>query len=318
MDFDYISRDQMGYDNDVDDQMFATTDRDEFQRLIIKAAANDNYPFAPGQGAHIRDAYLHTLSQVADMDLDERSYEPCVVYLNGEYWGVYELREKVYDLDFTEYYYNQNEYDIDMIQTWGGTWEEYGSIDDWNTLHNFIVNNDMSDPANYAAVTDELNVLSLIDYIILNTHAVCSDWLNYNTGWWRGRNAPGVKWRYTLWDLDASFGHYINYTGIPDTEPTADPCDNEDTGISDPEGHIEMLVALFENPEFHALYINRYADLNNTYFTCDFMIDFLDRANRSHRTRNGAALYALGRYLQRMARKCANLARLHYDPLYGH
>ncbi len=276
---DYIARDQFGYGHAVEHEIFGTTDRDKFQRLMLKAAANDNYP--ESDGAHIRDAYLHELSQRANMDMDERSNEPCIVYLNGEYWGVYEMREKVDDIDYTKYYYDQDEGDVQFIKTWGWTWEEYGSpqaLNEWNNLHNYIVSNDMSNDANYEYVEERLNVLSLIDYIILNTHAVCSDWLNYNTGWWRGLNPDGgaLKWRYILWDLDASFGHYINYTGIPDTGANADPCDNEAPGISDPEGHVDILVALYENQDFYDMYINRYADLNNTYFTCDYMIDLLD------------------------------------------
>jgi hypothetical protein len=272
---DFICRDQFGYNNDIDHKIFANKDRTDFQRLILKAAANDNYPFE--DGAHIRDAYVHQLSQNADMELDERSYEPCIIYVNGEYWGVYETREKVDDHDFTKEYYDQGKEWIDFIKTWGGTWEEYGSWDDWYDLTAYINNNDMSDPANYAYVTERFNVLSLVDYMILNTHIVCMDWLNWNTAWWRGRKPTGgaQTWRYALWDLDATFGHYINYTGIPDTSPTADPCDNEDLG-SDFEGHVDLVVNLMENEDFHQLYVNRYADMNNSFFTCDYMIDLLD------------------------------------------
>lgn len=271
--FDYVVRDEYGYDYAVHDAIFDDTDRDEFQRLIVKAAANDNYPFE--DGAYIRDAYVHVLSQRANLELDERGYEPCVVYLNGEYWGVYELREKVDDKDFTKYYYDQDEENIDFIKTWGGTWSEYGNMTQWNDLYDFIVSNDMSDPANYAYVQTKFNLQSLIDYMIINTHSVCTDWLNYNTGWWHSKD-DAVKWRYILWDLDATFGHYINYTGVPDDTPTADPCDNESPDISDPEGHTEMLTALLANATFRESYINRYADLNNTYFTCDYMIGLLD------------------------------------------
>ncbi len=281
---DFVSRDEFGDDYAVKNEifdMFNTTNRDKFQRLIIKAAANDNYNYE--DGAHIRDAYIHTLSQLADLNLDERSYEPCVMYVNGEYWGVYEIREKVDDNDFTKKYYGQGKSDLQFIKTWGGTWAEYGgqqALDDWNVLQDFIVNNDMSVPANYTQITAELDVSSLIDYMIINTHAVCTDWLNYNTGWWRGLDPDGdplsLKWRYIMWDVDASFGHYINYTGVPDDSPTADPCDNESPAIDDPEGHTAMLTSLLENPDFFALYINRYADLNNTYFTCDYMIGLLD------------------------------------------
>ncbi len=274
---DYISRDEFGVDDAIDEKLFPNKDRDEFQRIMLKAAANDNYPFE--DGAHIRDAYVHTLSQLAELEMDERTYEPCILYLNGEYWGVYEIREKVDDNDFTNHYYNQGTQWIDFIKTWGFTWEEYGSWDDWYDLRDFINNNDMTDAASYAYVEERLEVLSLIDYIILHSHNVSADWLNWNTAWWRGRKPTGgaLKWRYILWDEDATFGHYINYTNIPDQGSNADPCNPEQIDpFTDFEGHIEIFSDLFENEDFKQLYINRYADLNNTYFSCDFMIPLLD------------------------------------------
>ncbi len=277
---DFIARDQFGDDYAVKNElfdMFNLTNRDRFQRLIIKAGANDNYPFEFG-GAMIRDAYVHTLSGLAGMEMDERTYEPCIMYVDGEYWGVYEIREKVDDHDFTDEYYNQDLFDIDFIKTWGGTWEEYGSRADWDELTAYIASNDMTDTVNYAWVEERLEVLSLIDYVILHAHIVSADWLNWNTAWWRGRHPDGEakKWRYALWDEDATFGHYINYTGIPDQSANADPCDPEEIGFVDFEGHIEMFTDLLENEDFLALYINRYADLNNTFFSCDYMIPLLD------------------------------------------
>ncbi len=272
---DYITKDQMGYTSSIEDEVFHNKSRNNFQRLILKAAANDNYPFI--EGAHIRDAYVHVLSQNADMELDERSYEPAILYVNGEYWGVYDIREKVDDPDYTRYYYDQGEKWIDYIKTWGGTWEEYGSRVEWDDLHNYITTNDMAATPNYEYVKERLNVLSLIDYMIINTHVVCKDWLNWNTSWWRGRKPDGdaLQWRYSLWDMDASFGHYINYTGIPDVTANADPCYAENLP-ADFEGHGALITALMANDEFHSLYVNRYADMNNSFFSCDYMLGLLD------------------------------------------
>ncbi|MFZ6051125.1 CotH kinase family protein [Halocola ammonii] len=279
--FDYIARDQVGIDDDIDNQLFNTSDRSSFQRLIVKAAASDNYPFeADGayNSAHIRDAYVQSLSQVAGLELDERSYEPCITYVNGEYWGVYEIREKVDDIDFTDYYYDQPEGFVDFLKTWGGTWEEYGSIDDWDDLENFILSNDMTVDANYDYVVSQFETLSLIDYFILNGYIVSSDWLNWNTGWWKGNHPDGQaqKWRYILWDMDACFDHYVNFTSIPNEGPDADPCDPESLGNPGGQGHVPIFNALMENEDFFAQYINRYADLSNTYFNCEFMIQHLD------------------------------------------
>ena len=274
--FDCIIRDQMGYNHAFEAELFHVKERSEYQRLIFKAAANDNYPFEPG--AHIRDAYVHTLSHLADLRLDERTNESCIVYLNGQYWGVYEYREKVDDVDFTFEYYDQPRHFVDFLKTWGGTWEEYGTGDDWYDLVTFCTSQDMTQAANYDYVETQLNPLSLIDYFILNSYIVSADWLNWNTAWWRGRHPDGdaKRWRYALWDMDASFGHYINYSGVPDTGPEADPCNPEGMGDLGGQGHIPVLNALLGNETFWNTYINRWADLGNTAFTCTNMHAVLD------------------------------------------
>jgi gliding motility-associated-like protein len=279
--FDFIMRDQFGYNDDIEHKIFPNKSRDEFQRLILKPGASDNYPFEQG-GAHIRDAFVQTLSQNANLRLDERTWRPCVVYLNGQYWGVYELREKVDDHDFTDIYYDQGKHDLQFLKTWGATWSEYGGPQaqtDWNTLRNFIMSNNMGNPTNFSTVDQQLNWQSLADYFVLNSYIVSQDWLNWNTGWWRGMNPNGdkKKWRYILWDMDASFGHYINFTGIPNTTPSADPCDAESLPDPGGQGHTNILEKLInENDEVRQYYVTRYADLMNTYFSCEYMNFLLD------------------------------------------
>lgn len=279
--FDFIMRDQFGYNDDVEHQIFPETPRDEFQRLILKPAANDNASFEPG-GAHIRDAFVHTLSQKADLKMDERTWKPCIVYLNGQYWGVYEVREKVDDHDFTKYYADQDEYHLQYLKTWGSTWSEYGggqAQTDWNNLRTFIASNNMGVAANFENVDTTLNWESLVDYFVLNSYVVTMDWLNWNTAWWRGTDPAGDKkrWRYTLWDMDATFGHYINYTGVPDPSANADPCNVENLPNPGGQGHTDILEKLIdENPMVEQYYIARYADLVNTYLSCDYMTFLLD------------------------------------------
>lgn len=273
---DWIDRDKMGYSGATHEEIFSISDRDEFKAYMFKAAANDNYQSSGG--AHIRDSYVQSLSQVGGLELDERSHESCVLYINGEYWGVYDVREKVDDWRYTDYYYGQGKYDIDFLKTWGGTWAEYGNDADWVTLRNFVLTNDMTDAANYEYVKSQLEVISMMDYFIINTWVVASDWLNWNTAWWKGNNPDGTarKWRYILWDMDAVFGHYINYTGIPNTGSDADPCFAEYLGDPGGQGHVPMWNALLENEDFRSLYINRYADLLNSTLSCDFAIAHLD------------------------------------------
>lgn len=279
--FDFIMKDQFGYDHEIDHQIFPNKTRDHFQRLILKAAANDNYPFETG-GAHIRDAFVAQLSQNAHLKLDERTWRPCVIYLNGQYWGVYEMREKADDADFTKYYADQDKYNLQYLKTWGSTWEEYGApnaLPAWNALRTYINSNNMGVAANFAYVDSQLNWESLVDYFVLNSYVVTQDWLNWNTAWWRGMNPAGdkKKWRYTLWDMDATFGHYINYTGIPDPTANADPCNVENLPNPGNQGHTDILEKLIaENPVVKQYYITRYIDLVNTHFSCTYMNTLLD------------------------------------------
>ncbi|MCH8903577.1 MAG: CotH kinase family protein, partial [Bacteroidetes bacterium] len=205
----------------------------------------------------------------------------CIMYVNGKYWGIYTIREKVDDPDFMKYYYGQNKYNIEFLMIWGNTWIEYGgsqTLNEWRDFQNFIVTNDMSDPETYQTVVDKFDFKSLIDYVLINEYVVCSDWLNWNTGWWRGLDSTGLhqKWGYILWDDDATFGHYINYSWVPDRSPYGDPCFAEGMWQADTEGHIDILNKLRENSEFEQYYISRYIDLYNTAFSCDFVISLLD------------------------------------------
>jgi len=280
--FDYVMRDQFGYNYALQDKIFATKNRDKFQRVIVKAAANDNYPFSyGGSGAHIRDAYVHHLSQLADLRMDERSTTSCILYRNGEYWGVYEMREKVDDHDFTDYYYDQDKNNLQYLKTWGGTWTEYGAPNaqpDWNTFVNYVATNPMVNQVNYNQAKSEYNVGSLIDYFLLNSYVVCQDWLNWNTAWWRGMDPNGEKkkWRYTLWDMDNTFDHGTNYTGIPSSDPNASPCDASTLGNTGGQGHVPIWNEMLTNQEFHDEYINRWQDLANGGLSCTFMVHVLD------------------------------------------
>lgn len=231
---DWISRDEMGYSKAVEAPLFSYSKREEYQKFMFRNSGDDNYPAIEDEdhqgSTHVRDEYVQTLAQEGGMKLDVRAVERVILFLNGEYWGVYGMRERAVDHDYTKEYYNQGKYETQYLSTWEATDIEYGgtkALEDWIRLRDFILNNDMSVSENYKIAADSINMTSLIDYFMMNQATVASDWLNYNTGWWRGLNPDGdhKKWGYILWDLDATFDYYINYTGVPDISPTASLCD---------------------------------------------------------------------------------------------
>jgi hypothetical protein len=202
------------------------------------------------------------------------------MYANGQYWGVYGYREKVDDHDFTSYYYNQDKYNLHFLKLWGGTWAEYGgqaAFDDWYEIRSFMLGYDLTVEENWNYVKSRYDYKSLVDYIHINSFVVCSDWINWNVGWWRGLNPEGghQKWGYILWDEDATFAHYINYTGVPGISPYTSPCYPE-VLTADPGKHIEVLNKLRTNDEFMQYYVSRYIDLYNTVFHPDNMIPYLE------------------------------------------
>lgn len=299
---DWVTRDEFGYNYALREQLFPElTQRDEFQRIILRAAGDDNYPggsgypFNPATGeplgtplsAHVRDAYLQNLAKKGGLNVDTRSAEKAIVYLNGEYWGVYDLREIPDDHDYTEYNFGQDKYDLQYLLTWDHTWAEYGdslsTLEEWRNFYQYVNANSLTDTTKWAYVKSQLDYTSMADYFIVNSFAVASDWLTYNTGWWRGLNPAGgaQKWRFILWDLDATFAYYINYTGIQDTGATARPCNVDFLNLNtwhdpNPQRHLRILQKLRLNKEFRQYYVTRMHDLSRTTFGCENMLAELD------------------------------------------
>lgn len=299
---DWVTRDEFGYNYAIREALFPDlTARDEFQRIILRAAGDDNYPGGSGYpfdtitgeplgtplSAHVRDAYLQNLVKKGGLNLDVRTAEKAIVYLNGEYWGVYDLRELPDDHDYTEYNYQQDKYDLQYLLTWDNTWVEYGNPVTtkgiWRSLYQYINAGSINDSTRWNYIKSQLDYASMADYFIVNSFAVASDWLTYNTGWWRGLNPDGGarKWRYILWDLDATFAYYINYTGIQDTSATARPCNIDFLNLSDwhdpnPQQHLRILQRLRLNKEFKQFYVTRMDDLARTTFGCENMLRELD------------------------------------------
>ncbi len=257
---------------------FNTTPRDTFDRIILKAAGSDNYAGGPNNSTHLRDVFAHTLAEKYNLDMDLRRWKPVLLFVNGRYWGVYDLRETV-DNDYFKFYYNKDKKKVDHLSYWGSLQIRQGSDTGWNNLYNYIMTNPMSVQANYDHVKSFLDVKSFIQYFIFNEYLVNHDWLNWNTMWWRGRGtANNIKWKYTLWDEDAICGlNNPNYTGVGTTGPTNDPCEPTTLFQNDPDiKHTDMLTKLFNSPEFKQTYKDEWIDMLNGPFECQNILNHFD------------------------------------------
>ncbi len=209
--------------------------------------------------AHMRDRFNQKNAQKSTK-LDIMDGRPCVLFINGDYWGVYELREKQ-DKDYIENNSGVPAENIDFLQFDGDIIE--GSNTAFLNMSSWIGANDMSITANYSSAKSMLDVENFCDYFITETYVLNIDWLGSYTNnikFWRPNNPVG-KWRYVLWDTDLSLGFASAWGGAASTD-FLDIAINPVT--TNP--HSTMLSGLLANTEFKNYFVDRYADLMNTIF----------------------------------------------------
>ena len=137
---------------------------------------------------------------------DIRTYTFYVLFLDGEYWGVYWLTSKY------ESQYFENNYRIkgDNIILVKDDEIEIGNDEDYNLFINmveYITENDISSPDIYRTVQDMIDIESCIDYYAIEIYIANTDWPNHNYSCWRSRKTDKTpysdcKWRWVLFDLN--------------------------------------------------------------------------------------------------------------------
>ncbi len=287
--FEYDVDDEFGYaytnkHQFFDDPKLGYSPRKEFQDLIFNAAGQDEFPkgwaAANKRPCHLRDAFCQSYALRKNFNLDGRRYEPVIMFLDGKYWGIYELRE-LFDTASANYYYDQPA--MLNLQCTNGNYTPASSVasqTDWTTAYNLVMNNPMNVQANYQQAGTMIDFKSLIDFFIYNTFAANGSIINNNTAWWRGTSwwlPKGGKWKYWMWDMDNTFGA-SNSGSVSNTSPTNKPCDYNvafPPGSPPQTGHAALITKLLTNDEFKTLFLNRYADLLNTSLSCDSLLEHL-------------------------------------------
>ena len=231
-------------------KLFSTKDTDKFKRLVLRNSGGDF------NKTHFRDAILHQIMMEDKLDLELTGYTPVRAYVNGENWGVYNLREKV-GKQYLESNFGIHRDSLNLIE------ECYfiingDTIDHFN-LVKYAINNDLSLPAHYNYVSDRIDIKNIVDYFSSEIILANADWPNNNLKLWKPNN--GGKWRYIFFDLDASLAMFSFV-----------PADyNMWARFSLPESlvnnHVTLFKELMKNQEFLRYFVNRYADLMNTTFS---------------------------------------------------
>ena len=161
----------------------------------------------------MRDAFVQRLAEGSG--LDRQSGRFVVVFLNGEYWGVYHLQER-YDAAYLENHYGILEGQGVILGVGGALISgEPGDEVAYGEMLRFIRENDLAEQANYEQLDTMMDISSYIDYLIFNIYAANQDWPDKNVVLWRVKTdgyqpdaqaGQDGRWRWALNDLDFTFG----------------------------------------------------------------------------------------------------------------
>ena len=233
------------------------------------------------QNTKIRDKALQDL--INNRNLETQQSEIGVLFLDGEYWGVYNIIE-----NYDEHYISNN-YDIedDNVIIIKNHEIEAGIDSDMNLFHqtiNFITNEDMSIPSNYNKACELIDIENFIWYFAFNIYIGNKDGIFQDNNWsmWRVRNpvqnilnADG-KWRIMTFDNELSsglFGDGKDYNGV-----ILSSIFNETSTISKNFGS-KLFNSLIKNIKFKNQFINALSDIRNIDFEENRIYKFIEKLN---------------------------------------
>lgn len=211
--------------------LFGEDNLQEFQAFVLRTGGQDSIK------GRIRDELLTSLvAQYTDVPVQD--YRPVTLYLNGRFWGVYFVREKVNE-DFIAGHYNVPADEV-MLQ--------YGNGDDpeYRSLIRYVNTHDMTLQENYDYVAQRIDIDEFIDY-----HAAQMWTGNVDMGNIKYFKLPDGKWTWILYDTDLAMT-------VAEYDAVAEQLNPAGTG-SDDLFSTELIVGLMKNPQFREKFLRRLA-----------------------------------------------------------
>lgn len=243
-------------------KVFGEKGLDKFKFLVLRNSGSD---FGK---AHFRDALMTSL--VDDWDIEKQDYRPAHVYINGQYWGIYNIREKVNRYFIGGHHPDVDKDSIDLIEH--RYTRKRGSARHYLDLLEFLEGHSLAEPANYAYVQSQMDVENFIDFQVAQIYFDNQD-AGGNIKFWRPQK-PGARWRWILYDTDWGFGlhgrnTYRNNSLAFHTEPDGPSWPN-------PPWSTFLLRKLLENKDFERDFVNRFTGYLSTSFSAETVLDRID------------------------------------------
>jgi autotransporter-associated beta strand protein len=258
-------------------QIFAEKEVDSFDTFLLRAGGNDW-----GQSI-FRDALVSAIA--APTGLDRMSSRPAAVFIDGEYWGIHNVRDRI-DEGYYFHHYGLTDAEFTQLEvpaSAAGSWPVYDRgepslLADFEDILDRAWAGEFATPQGYAALTARIDIDNFIDYQVHEIWAGNTDWPGNNVRLWRAvtpDTQPGAharhdgKWRWILFDADFALGLDFFYVpGFSDGPNHNTLAYASLTGganfIGNSEQGTRLLRKTLENSEFRDKFINRFADLLNT------------------------------------------------------
>ncbi|NLC47857.1 MAG: hypothetical protein GX758_00650, partial [Tenericutes bacterium] len=235
-------------------QVFDDVDSAVFDSIVLRTGSQDDI-VSEDKGTLIRD--IVGTSLVAEYtSVDVQAYRPAVLYLNGKYWGLYFIREKI-DETLVGNHYNvkATKKNTDILRI--DSQVKSGSSSKYNKMTSFISNNSLSNSSNYAKIKEQINIENLCDFWIAETWTANNDIVNAR--YFSDPNVDNGRWHYIFYDLDYAFYNVDkNYYAF-----STDPSGMTFNGYS-----TFLLRNLMKSSEFKKTYLERLSyNLKNTWAT---------------------------------------------------
>ena len=262
-------------ENSINFPFFEDQNYTSYKRLILRNSGNDTY-YTMFRDAVIQKMFNH-------LNFETQAYQPSVVFLNAEYWGIYNIRER-FDKHYFERVYDIKDDELDYLEN--NALADEGDNQHYLNMIDFIENNSLSNDANFEHIVTMMDVDNYTDNFIANIYAANYDWPRNNIEFWRKKtdhyepNAPygqDGRWRWVMKDMDVAFN------GSPDwinNSYTYNMLEHATSGNGDenftPQWSTLLLRSLLENNSFKINFINRFADLLNTSFLPNRINSFID------------------------------------------
>ncbi len=205
-----------------------------------------------------RDGLMQTLVQ--GLGLDQHGFRPALLFINGEYWGIQNIREKINE-HYIASHHGWAANQIDMLEYDGqvihGDNETYLQLIDYVTTHN------MNSVAAENYILSKMDLDEYLDYEISEIYFDNTDWPGNNIKFWRPKTETG-KWRWILYDTDFGFGLFDQEGYKHNTLDFA--LDENGPDWPNPPWSTLLFRKILENDRFREEFITRFQDhLNQTF-----------------------------------------------------